>query len=56
MKAKLIFMGMKQKVISFLKKKNQDGRLKKTEFFIQANSQYFSAKNSGIDSWVSRIN
>ena len=44
----LIFMGMK--------KKNQNGRLKKTEFFNSANSQYFFAKISWIGSWVSRIN
>ena len=34
MKAELIFMGMMQK-------KNQNGQLKKTEFFNSANSQYF---------------
>ena len=37
----LIFMEMKQKNISFFEKKNQNGRLKKSEFFKIANSQYF---------------
>ena len=41
----LIFMGMKQK-------KNQNGRLKKTEFFFK----YFFMKISEIGPWVSRIN
>ena len=36
-------------------KKNQNGRLKKTEFFKIANSQYFFAKILGIGPWVSRI-
>jgi hypothetical protein len=40
-----------------LKHKNiQNGRLKKTEFFETANSQYFFAKISGIGSLGSRIN
>ena len=51
----LILMGMKQKKNFFLKKKIQNGRLKKTEFFNSANSQYFFVKISWIDSWVSRI-
>jgi hypothetical protein len=38
-------MGMKQKKI-------QNGRLKKTEFFNSANSQYFFSKISWIGSWV----
>ena len=38
----LIFMGMKQR------KKNQNGRLKKTEFFNSANSQYFSLVYSRV--------
>ena len=37
-------------------KKIQNGRLKKTEIFNSANSQYFFAKISGIGSWVNRIN
>jgi hypothetical protein len=37
-------------------KKNQNGRLKKTEIFNSPNSQYFSAKISGIGPWISRIN
>jgi hypothetical protein len=38
------------------KQNNQNGRLKKPAFFRTANSQYFFAKISGIDPWVSRIN
>ena len=34
----------------------QHGRLKKTEFFKNPNSQYFFAKISGIGPWLSRIN
>ena len=49
MKAKLIFIGMKQK-------KNLNDLLKKTEFLNSANSQYFFTKISGIGPWVSRIN
>ena len=36
-------------------KKNQNGRLKKTEFFKIANSQKLFVKISWIVSWVSRI-
>ena len=43
-KLRLVFMGMKQKKI-------QNGRLKKTEFFKIANSQYFFMKIS----WIGRI-
>ena len=38
-----------------LRKKNQNGRLKKSSFFKIANSQYFFAKISQIGPWVSRI-
>ena len=48
----LIFMRMKQKKIQ---KKFKNGRLKKTEFFNSANSQYFFSKISWIGPWVSRI-
>jgi hypothetical protein len=41
-------MGMKQK-------KNQNGRLKKTEFFKIGNSQKNLVKISRIGPWVSRI-
>ena len=51
----LIFMGMKQKKIFFSKKKIQNGRLKKTEFFNFVKSWANSAKISWIRSWVSRI-
>ena len=40
---------------NFLKKKIQNGRLKKTIFFKIANSQYFFVKISWIGPWVSRI-
>ena len=36
-------------------KKNQNGQLKKNEFFNFANSQYFLSKISWIGPWVSRI-
>ena len=39
-----------------IKKKKNQGRLKKTEFFNSPNSQYFFEKIWGIDPWVSRIN
>ena len=39
---------MKQKKIIFLKKKIQNGRLKKTEFFKIANSQTFLWKFHGL--------
>ena len=52
----LIFKGMKQKKkIFFLKKKIQNGRLKKTEFFNFVKSWANSAKISWIRPWVSRI-
>ena len=38
-----------------LKIKNKNGRLKKTEFFKIANSQYFFVKILWIGPWVSRI-
>ena len=49
-------MGMKQKNSKKkFKKKIQNGRLKKAEFFNSANSQYFFVKISWISPWVSRI-
>ena len=56
-KCGLIFIGMKQKQkkIFLKKKKNQNGRLKKTEIFNSPNSQYFFMKISWIGPWVSRI-
>ena len=51
----LVFFEMKQKKIFFLKKKFQNGRLKKRSFFKIANSQYFFVKISYIGPWVSRI-
>ena len=39
----------------FLKKKIQNGRLKKTSFSSSTNSQYFFMKISWIGPWVSRI-
>ena len=51
----LILMGMKQKKKFFLKKKIQNGRLKKMTFFKIANSQYFFLKILWIRCWVSRI-
>jgi hypothetical protein len=48
-------MGIKQKIIFVLKKKIQNGRLKKTEFFKIANSQKKIVKISWIGPWVSRI-
>ena len=38
------------------RKKNQNGRLKKTEIFKTTKSLYFLAKISGIGHWVYRIN
>ena len=46
---------MKQNKILFFWKKNQNGRLKKTEIFNFAISWAISAKISWIGSWVSRI-
>ena len=51
----LILMGMKQKKNFFLKKKIQNGRLKKMMFFKIANSQYFFLKILWIRRWVSWI-
>jgi hypothetical protein len=49
-------MGMKQKKLKKkLKKKIQNGRLKKSSFSSSANSQYFFLKISWIGPWVSRI-
>jgi hypothetical protein len=45
----LVLIEMKQK------KKNQNGRLKKTSFSSSANSQYFFMKISLIGPWVSKI-
>jgi hypothetical protein len=47
-------MGMKQKKL-FKKNQNQNGRLKKTEFFKIANSEKNIMKISWISLWVSRI-
>jgi hypothetical protein len=46
MKAKVVFIGKKQKQNFFLKKKIQNGRLKKSSFSSSANSQYFFSKIS----------
>ena len=51
----LIFMGMRQNFFFFLKKKIQNGRLKKRSFFNSVNSQYFFVKISWIGPWASRI-
>ena len=51
----LIFMGKKQKNFFFLKKKIQNGRLKKSAFFKIANSQNFFVKILWIGPWVSRL-
>jgi hypothetical protein len=48
-------MGMKQKEKFFLKKKFQNGRLKKSSFSSSANSQYFFVKILWIGPFVSRI-
>jgi hypothetical protein len=48
-------MGMKQIFLFFLKKKIQNGRLKKTAFLKIANSQNCFVKISWISPWVSRI-
>ena len=42
--------------VGFFEKKQQNDRLKKTEIFNSANSQYLFAKISRIGPWVSRIN
>ena len=49
------FHGDEAKKNFFLKKKIQNGRLKKTEFFKIANSQKIFVKISWIGPWVSRI-
>jgi hypothetical protein len=48
-------MRKKEKKNFFLKKKIQNGRLKKSAFFKIANSQNFFVKISWIVPWVSRI-
>jgi hypothetical protein len=53
---KISFLPLMSFFLIWLDKKNQNGRVKKTEFFIAANSQYFFAKTSVIGSWVSKIN
>jgi hypothetical protein len=55
MKAFGLFNKMKQKKIFVLKKKNQNGRLKKRSFSSSANFIYFFVKISWIGPWVSRI-
>jgi len=49
------FHGNEAKQNIFLKKKNQNGPLKKTSFFKIANSQYFFVKISWIGPCISRI-
>ena len=49
------YMRMKQKKIFFLKKKFQNGRLKKSLFSKITNSQKIFMKISWIGPWVSRI-
>jgi hypothetical protein len=55
MKAFGLFNKMKQKKKKLLKKKIQNGHLKKRSFSSSTNSQYFFVKISWIGSWVSRI-
>ena len=55
MKAELIFMGVKQKNNSIFEKKNQNGRLRKTEFFNSPILNIFFAKKSGIGPWVTQF-
>ena len=47
-------MGMKQKLLFFLEKKNQNGWLKKTEIFNSHNFQFFFMKILKIGYIVSR--
>jgi hypothetical protein len=49
------FHGDEAKQNYFFEKNIQNGRLKKTEFFNFANSQYFFTIISGIGPWVNRI-
>ena len=56
MKAFGLFDKMKKNFIFFLKKKIQNGRLKKRSFSSSANSQYFFVKILWIGPWVIRIN
>jgi hypothetical protein len=49
----LIFIGIMQNF--FLKKKNQNGRLKKNAIFNSPNAQYFFMKIPWIGPWVSRV-
>ena len=51
----LFFIPNKEKKKKKIKKKIQNGRLKKTMFFKIANSQYFFVKILWIGPWVSRI-
>ena len=55
MKAFGLFNKIKQTYFFFLKKKNQNGCLKKRSFSSSANSQYFFVKILWIGPWVSRI-
>ena len=50
-----LFSLEKNKIIFFLKKQNQNGRLKKGSFSSSPNSQYFLSKMSWIGPLVSRI-
>jgi hypothetical protein len=49
------FHGDEAKKKKKLKKKIQNGQLKKTEFFKIANSQIFCVKMLWVGPWVSRI-
>ena len=52
---RLVLVGMKQKQkTKKIWNKIQNDRLKKSDFFKTANSQYFFAKSSGIGPWVGR--
>ena len=55
MKAFGFFNKIKQIYLFFLKKKIQNGRLKKRSFSSSANSQYFFVKILWIGPWVSKI-
>ncbi len=55
MKTKVVWIGKYKKKFFFLKKKFQNGRLKKSTFSNSANSQNFFVKISWIGPCVSKI-
>ena len=50
-----VFIGRKQKIFFFWKRKSKMADFKKSSFSSSANSQYFFLKISWIDPWVCKI-